>query len=572
MEEKIEINYFPNGVRYWWLNEESQRVLNGGYLLSGETSEGAIDRITTAAAKRLFKPELQPIFKELFEKGWISISSPTWSNMGTQRGLPISCFNVHVGDSVEDITGKLGEVMMQTKLGGGTSGYFGELRGRGSTITDNGKSSGAVSFMKLFDTTMDVVSQGGVRRGAFAAYLDIDHPDIEEFLNIKSIGSPIQNLFNGVCIPDYWMQEMIDGDESKRKIWAKVLESRQQKGLPYLFFTDNVNKNKPEIYKKLGMSINASNLCSEIALPSSQDESFVCCLASMNLALYDEWKDTDAVQFAIWFLDAVMSEFIEKSEGSHYLKAAHNFAKRHRALGLGVMGWHSYLQSINRPFGHPLNIGLTKNIFSSIEEQAKKASKELALIYGPAPIFLEGNSLKEIEDRTLYRNTTVMAIAPTTSSSSILGQVSPGIEPFSSNYFKAGLAKGNFIRKNKYLEKILEEKGHNTEEVWREIMLNHGSIYSLSDDILSPEEKEVFKTFKEISQADIILQAIERQKYIDQTQSLNINIPPEIAVKDVNKLIIDGWKGGIKTFYYQRSKSVTKELLSNIVTCSGCEI
>jgi ribonucleoside-diphosphate reductase alpha chain len=299
--------------KYWWFNEESEQVLNRGYLLKGETVESAVDRIVIAACNRLNRMDLYDEMKNMIERGWVSLSSPIWANMGTKRGLPISCFNVHVPDSVQGVTEKLGEVIMQTKIGGGTSGYFGELRGRGAAITDNGKSSGSVSFMKLFDTAMDVVSQGGVRRGAFASYLDIDHPDIEEFLQIKSIGSPIQNLFTGVCIPDYWMQEMIDGDDDKREIWAKVLESRQQKGLPYLFFTDNVNRNKPEIYKKLGLSINSSNLCSEIALPSTENESFICCLASMNLELYDEWKDTNAVRLAIYFLDAVLSEFIEKT-------------------------------------------------------------------------------------------------------------------------------------------------------------------------------------------------------------------------------------------------------------------
>ena len=549
--------------KYWWLNEESEQVLNRGYLLKGETVEGAIDRITEAACKRLFKPELKEDFKELIERGWMSLSSPIWANMGTKRGLPISCFNVHVPDSIEQITHKVGEVIMQTKIGGGTSGYFGELRGRGAAITDNGKSSGSVSFMKLFDTTMDVVSQGGVRRGAFASYLDIDHPDIEEFLQIKSIGSPIQNLFTGVCIPDYWMQEMIDGDENKREVWAKVLESRQQKGLPYLFFTDNVNRNKPQIYKDLNLQINASNLCSEIALPSSIDESFVCCLASMNLELYDEWKDTNTVKLAIYFLDAVMSEFIDKTEDNHFLQAAHNFAKRHRALGLGVMGWHSYLQSKNIPFEGVMSRSLTSIIFKQLQEQSKEASKELAMIYGPAPIYTE------IKEEEIYRNTTTMAIAPTTSSSAILGQVSPGIEPYSSNYFKAGLAKGNFIRKNKYLQELLKSKGEDTEEVWREIMLKSGSVQSLS--CLTQEEKEVFKTFKEISQYEIISQAALRQKYIDQAQSLNLNIPSEVPIKDVNKLFIEAWKQGIKTLYYQRSSSVAKEQLTNIVSCTSCE-
>ena len=552
-------------TRLWWFNEESEQVLNRGYLLKGETVEGAIERVAHAAAKRLYRPELKPKFKEVLEKGWMSWSSPIWANMGTKRGLPISCFNVHVPDDVEGITDKLGEVIMQTKIGGGTSGYFGELRGRGTAITDNGKSSGAVSFMKLFDVTMDVVSQGGVRRGAFAGYLDIDHPDIEEFLAIKDIGSPIQNLFTGVCVPDYWLNEMIDGDEEKRVTWAKVLESRQQKGLPYIFFTDNVNKNKPEIYKEKNMVINASNLCSEIALPSSEEESFVCCLASMNLELYDEWKDTDAVRTAIFLLDAVMSEFIEKTKENNHLKAAHNFAKRHRALGLGVMGWHSYLQRNNLPFGDVFNIARTNTIFGQIETQAYAASEELAEIYGPAPLFEETTN-SSIKPR---RNTTLIAIAPTTSSSSILGQASPGIEPFSSNYFKAGLAKGNFMRKNKYLQKILEEKGMDNEDTWRAIMLDKGSVQNIEG--LTQHEKEVFKTFKEISQMDIIKQAGARQKFIDQSQSLNLNIPSEVPVRDVNNLYITAWREGVKTLYYQRSSSVSKELISNIVSCSSCE-
>lgn len=550
----------------WWFNEESEQVLNRGYLLSGETVDGAIERVIDAMCKRLYKPELKEPFRQMIRRGWISFSSPVWANMGTERGLPISCFNVHLGDSVESITAKLGETMMQTKIGGGTSGYFGELRGRGSAVTNNGKSSGAVSFMKLFDTAMDVVSQGGVRRGAFAAYLDIDHPDIEEFLSIKDIGSPIQNLFNAVCVPDYWMQDMIDGDMEKRKIWAKVLESRQKKGLPYIFFTDNVNKNKPEIYKELGLSINASNLCSEIALPSSIKESFICCLCSMNLELYDEWKDTDAVRLAVFMLDAILSEFIEKTKSNYYLKPAHDFAVRHRALGLGVLGWHSYLQKNMIPFGHPLNIGRTHKIFGDIQEKALKASEELADIYGPAPIYKESKN-PDIKKR---RNTTVMAIAPTTSSSSILGQVSPGIEPYMANYYKAGLAKGNFIRKNKYLEALLESKGLNTEDTWRIIMNNHGSVSTVEG--LTDDEKDVFKTFQEISQMDIIMQAAARQKYIDQAQSLNLMIPSTLPVKDVNTLMITAWKEGVKTLYYQRSSSMAKELLSNIVKCSGCEI
>jgi len=375
--------------RMWWLNEESKNMLNRGYLLKGETVEKAIERIATAAAKRLNKPEMADSFIELIGKGWMSLSSPIWANMGTERGLPISCFNVHVPDNIEGITHKLGEVIMQTKIGGGTSGYFGELRERGSPVTDNGKSSGAVSFMKLFDTVMDTISQGGVRRGAFAAYLDIDHQDIREFLEIKNIGSPIQNLFNGVCIPDYWMQEMIAGDQDKREIWAKVLESRQQKGLPYLFFSDNVNRSKPDVYKDKNMVIQASNLCSEIVLPSNLTESFVCCLSSMNLELYDEWKDTDAVRRATFFLEAVMQEFIVKTDGNHYLFAANRFARRHRALGLGVLGWHSYLQKNMIPFEGLKAKSLTNDIFKTISERANAASRELADVTGNRK-FLKG--------------------------------------------------------------------------------------------------------------------------------------------------------------------------------------
>jgi ribonucleoside-diphosphate reductase alpha chain len=545
--------------RLWWLNDESQQVLNRGYLLKGETVSTAIERIANAAAKRLYKPELSEAFIEMIEKGWMSLSSPIWANMGTERGLPISCFNVHVPDQIEGITHKLGEVIMQTKIGGGTSGYFGELRERGSAVTDNGKSSGAVSFMKLFDTAMDTISQGGVRRGAFAAYLDIDHPDILEFLKIKSIGSPLQNLFYAVCVPDYWMQDMIDGNEEKRVVWAKVLESRQQKGLPYIFFSDNVNRNKPDVYKDKKMRINASNLCSEIALPSTKEESFICCLSSMNLELYDEWKDTEAVKLAIFFLDAVLQEFIAKTEGNYYLTSAHNFAKRHRALGLGVMGWHSYLQKNRIPFEGIQAKQKTNEIFKSILDKAYKASEDLARIYGEP----------EVLQYYGRRNTTLLAIAPTTSSSAILGQTSPGIEPFSSNYYKAGLAKGNFMRKNKHLKELLKEKELDDEETWRSIMLNHGSVQHLTT--LTQEEKDVFKTFKEISQLEIIQQASIRQKYIDQAQSLNLNIPSSLPIKEVNKLIIEAWKLGIKTLYYQRSQSVSKEFVANIVSCSSCE-
>lgn len=556
---------FATGRPYWWLNDESQKMLNGGYLLKGETVEMAVERIAGSASARLGKPELKQAFTEIIENGWMSLSSPVWANSGTNRGLPISCFNVHVADDMASIGTKLSEVIIQTKHGGGTSGSFNALRGRGTEVTNNGKATGAVSFMKLFDTAMDTVSQGDVRKGAFASYLNIDHLDISEFLDIRSVGNPIQNLYTGVTVPDYWMEDMVAGDKGKRDIWAKVLKSRKETGMPYIMFSDTVNNNKPYIYKYLDISIDSSNLCSEIMLPSNKNESFVCCLSSMNIGLYDEWKDTDAVRYAIFFLDSIISEFIDKTKGLAYMDSARNFAIRHRAVGLGVLGWHSYLQENMIPFGSLEANMLSSSIFRQLKNQSMSASIELGELLGYAPIFDENESF----DGVKMRNTTQMAIAPTTSSSAILGQVSAGIEPFSSNLFKVGLAKGNFIRKNIKLEAILEEKGMNTDEVWNDIMMKGGSVQHI--EWLSDLEKEVFLTFPEISQMDIITQASIRQKFIDQSQSLNINIPNGVSVKDTNSLIIEAWKLGVKTIYYQRSSSVSKDFVKSVVSCSSCE-
>lgn len=548
------------GTPYWWYNEESKQMLSGGYLQQGESVEDAVERICQSASKRLYKPELKNIFKEMIIKGWISFSSPVWANMGTSRGLPISCFNVYIPDDIVGISDKLSEVIIQTKTGGGTSGYYGDVRPRGSKIAGDGSATGSVSFMNIVDTVMSNVSQSHIRKGAFCSYLPIDHGDIDEFLQIRNIGNPIQNLFTGVCVSDSWMQDMIDGNERNREIWAKVLKSRKETGMPFIVFSDTVNNNKPEVYKKHSLTINGSNLCSEIMLPSTEDESFVCCLASMNLELYDEWKDTDAVYYATFFLDAVMEEFIRNSKGKKHLENARRFAKRHRALGLGVLGYHSYLQKNNIPFESMMAKMFNAEAFRRIQSESQRASRDLAEIYGE-PELLKGTGL---------RNTTTMAIAPTTSSSSILGQTSQGIEPFASNYYKVGLAKGNFMRKNKYLKKLLEEKGKDTEEIWRDIMLSDGSVQHL--DFLSDDEKAVFKTFKEIAPIEIIVQAGQRQKYIDQSQSLNLNIPPNVPVKDVNAILIEAWKVGVKTLYYQRSSSVSKLVSQQFTaTCSSCE-
>ena len=551
--------------KYWWLTEESQAMLERGYLLPNQTVEEKLNVICKYAAS-FYKDEvgLKERFLEIFERGWCSLSSPIWANFGEDRGLPISCFSSFVPDDLDKIYGTLHEVAMMTKLGGGTSGYFGKLRPIGTPIKGGGISSGLMSFTELFDTTTKVVSQSGVRRGAFAAYLDIDHPEIEEFLKVKDKGHSLQTINTAVSVSDEWMKQMKDGDKEKRELWAKILKSRREKGIPYIFFSDTANRNKPQIYKDTNSTIHSSNLCSEIFLPTSEMESFVCCLMSMNLSTYDEWKNTDAVRLAVMILDAVMSDFIKKTKNLPYMQRAHNFAVRHRALGLGVLGWHSLLQQKMIPFESFEAQQLNASIFKYLKEKSYEASIELGEKYGYAPIF-EGVETTD----TKRRNTTLMAIAPTTSSSSILGQVSPSIEPYASNYFVAGLAKGSFSRKNTELEKLLESKGKNSEDVWKNIIQNQGSVQQL--DFLSENEKKVFKTFQEISPLAIIQQAAARQSFIDQGQSVNLKIPSSMGIKDINTIHMEAWELGLKSLYYQRGTSVAKEAVLEMMECKSCE-
>lgn len=550
--------------KYWWLTDESKQMLERGYLLPNQIVDEKLNSICKYAAS-FYKDEegLKEKFLELFERGWCSLSSPIWANFGEDRGLPISCFNTYIPDSMDGIYGALHEVAMETKLGGGTSGYF-KLRSIGSPIKGGGISSGLMSFVELFDTTTKVVSQAGVRRGAFAAYVDIEHPEIEKFLTVKDKQSSLQSINTGICVSDEWMKLMEDGDKEKREIWAKILKSRREKGIPYLFFSDTVNKNKPQIYKDTNSIINASNLCNEIYLPTSETESFVCCLLSMNLFTYDEWENTDAVKLAVMFLDAVMSDFIKKVKDIPSMYKTYNFAKRHRALGLGVMGWHSLLQQKMIPFESFEAQQLNTSIFKYLKENSYKASIEIGDKYGYAPIF------DEVETSDIKRrNTTLLALAPTTSSSSILGQVSPSVEPYASNYFVAGLAKGSFTRKNLQLENLLINKNKNTEDVWKSIIQNQGSVQHL--DFLTDIEKEVFKTFQEISPFTIIQQASARQYFIDQGQSINLKIPNAMSIRDVNKVHMEAWKLGLKGLYYQRGTSVAKEAVLSMMECKSCE-
>lgn len=545
----------------YWLNKDSRKFLERGYLLEGETPEQRIRDIAETAEKILKSEGFADKFEDYMHRGFYSLSSPIWANFGRKRGLPISCFGSYVGDTMEDIMNKVSEVALMTKHGGGTSAYFGGLRGRGTPISSGGESTGSVHFMELYDKLMEVVSQGSVRRGSFATYLPIDHPDIEEFLKIRGEGHPIQNLSIGVCVSDEWMKKMVDGDKEARRIWGLVIKKRFESGYPYIFFSDNANNQAPQIYKDKGLKIHNSNLCSEIMLSNQEDESFVCDLSSLNLETWEEWKATDATEVLVYFLDAVMTEFIDKTEGIKFMEAPRKFAMNQRALGVGVLGWHSLLQSKMIGFESMEAKMLNNAVWKGIRERADYASRFLAKHYGNAPIY-EGSEYTR-------RNTTTLAVAPTTSSSFILGQVSPSIEPLNSNYFVKDLAKGKFTFKNPYLKKLLKEKGMDDDDTWKSVLIKGGSVQHL--DFLSQEEKDVFKTFGEISQKEIIIQAAQRQKYIDQGQSLNIMIPPNTKPKEVNELMIFAWEQGIKSLYYQRSANPAQELARSILTCKSCE-
>ena len=559
-----------------WLTEESITFLQRGYLSEGESAIERIKTISDHAEKILGIDGFAEKFYNNMSKGWYSLSSPVWANFGKKRGLPVSCFGSNISDNIESILYTTAEVGEMSKMGGGTSGYFGNIRHRGAKITDNGLAPGSVHFMNMFEAVVDNISQGATRRGRFSPYLPIEHPDIEEFLDIGTEGFPIQDLTHAVTVTDKFMEEMIAGDKDKRSKWAKVIQRRGEIGYPYIMFHDTMNNNTVDVYKDKGATIYNSNLCSEIALHNSDDESFVCVLSSMNVLHYDEWKETDAVEVLTMFLDAVNTEFCTKLEdirdngtpegkkAFYFMEKAYNFASRQRALGLGVLGWHSLLQSKGLPFDSRDTARLNVEVFKLIQEKSYKASEELARLFGE-PEYLKGYG---------RRNVTLNAIAPTTSSAFILGQVSQSIEPLFSNCYVKDLAKMKVTVKNPVLKLLLEKLGKDTKETWDSIKKHDGSVQHL--DFLTDEEKEVFRTFAEINQSSIINQAAIRQDYIDQSQSLNLMISPDMPTKDINKLLIDAWKLGVKTLYYQHSMNSAqafsrKKLQLNDLQCIACE-
>lgn len=544
---------------FYWVTPETRTFMERGYLDEGQSVEERVREIAERAEEILQMEGFADEFEHCMSKGWFSLSTPVWVNFGKEKGLPISCYGTTLQDDVIDILRGNAEIGAMSKVGGGTATYFGELRPRGAKISTGGETNGAVSMMELFNTTTNVISQGKVRRGSWAAYLPVDHGDIEEFLQVRSEGHPIQDISMAVCIPNYWMEEMIGGDVKKREIMAKIHKKRSETGYPYIFFTDNVNDGKPQWYKDQDMEIKHSQLCAEIMEYTDEDKSFVCCLSSMNLLHYDEWKGTNAVRVLTNLLEAVYSEFVEKASGVPFLEKAVRFAEDHRSIGVGALGYHSYLQSKRIPFESLTARLINKEMFRVIDTETRSQSEALAESQGE-PAVLKGYG---------ERFSTRMAIAPTTSSSFILGQVSPSIEPLQSNYFTKDLAKGKFTYKNPYLKDLLAEKDMDTQEVWRQIMLSGGSVQGL--DFLSQEEKDIFKTFGEISQMEVIQQAADRQKYIDQGQSLNVMIGDEVPLRDVNKLVIEAWKLGVKTLYYQRGANMAQQVGRDILNCAVCE-
>ena len=549
-----------------YFDEISLATISKGYLLPGETPRKAYRRVAIATATRLNRPDLENKFFKILWNGWLGLASPVLSNMGTDRGLPISCFGVDTPDSIRGIGLTNAELMKLTSVGGGVGISLSRIRPRGREIKGNGKSEGVVPWAKIYDSTIIATNQGNVRRGAASVNLDINHADIDEFLEIRRPkGDPNRqclNLHQCVVVDDVFMRKLESRDQPSMERWAKILKARMETGEPYIMFKDNVNKANPIAYMMNNLDVSMTNICTEITLHTDEEHSFICCLSSLNLAKYDEWKDTDTVQLSVYFLDGVMQEFIEKTSGKESMVRTNAHAKKGRALGLGVMGWHTFLQQKGLPFNSIASTAHTHNIFSKIKNDAEAASRQLAVEYGE-PLWCRGTGM---------RNTHLLAIAPTVSNSVITGGISAGIEPLPANIYTFNGAKGTFIRKNKVLEAMLESKNENKDKYWDQMLRDNGSVLGLPDTILSPDEKELFLTFPEINQLELVRQAAIRQRYIDQTQSLNLSFDPQDSPKWINQVHMEAHKLGIKTLYYLRTDSVIKgDLGSRQAECVSCE-
>ena len=542
---------------HWGNTDVYRKTISGGYLLQGESPREAYVRVSKAVARRLYKPELADTFFEYIWNGWLCLASPVLSNTGTDRGLPISCFGIDVADSISDIGTKNLEMMLLAKHGGGGGVGINMISPAGSKITGNGTSDGVVPFCKVYDSTILATNQGSVRRGAASVNINIEHADFDEWLEIREPKGDVNrqslNLHQCAVVGDKFMRRLEAGDKDARNKWSKLLQKRKATGEPYILFKGNTNKANPDAYKSNSLKVHMTNICSEITLHTDENHSFVCCLSSLNLAKYDEWKNTNLIYDSIWFLDGVMEEFIHRAKGLRGFENSVRSASKGRALGLGVLGWHTYLQEKGIPFEGLLSQYETRRIFSQIKIESDRASRNLAETYGE-PLWCVGTGM---------RNTHTRAIAPTVSNSKLSGNISPGIEPWAANVFTEQSAKGTFIRKNPTLVKFLRKNKLNTEKIWDKILRDGGSVQGLKelDDLTFTNDipaKEVFKTFKEINQLELVNQAGIRQQYIDQAVSLNLAFPSEATPKWINKVHLDAWKKGIKTLYYMRTESVLR--------------
>ena len=548
-----------------WMNEVALSTISKGYLLPDETPRKAYKRVVSSIASRLGRPDLENKFFKYIWNGWIGLASPVLSNTGTDRGLPISCFGIDTPDSIRGIGLTNAELMKLTSQGGGVGISLSRIRERGAPIKGNGKSEGVVPWAKIYDSTIIATNQGSVRRGAASVNLDINHPDIGEYLQIRRPkGDPNRqclNLHQCVVVDDSFMRKLNDREQEAMELWLEILKARVETGEPYIMFKDNVNKDNPMAYLMNNLDVSMTNICSEITLHTDEEHSFICCLSSLNLAKYDEWKDTDVVETAIYFLDGVMEEFIQKTNGKESMIRTHRHAKKGRALGLGVMGWHTFLQKKDLPFNSIASTAWTHTIFSQIKLKAESASRKLAEEYGE-PVWCRGTGM---------RNTHLLAVAPTVSNSRISG-CSAGIEPQPANVYTFNGAKGTFIVKNPELVAKLKATKNNTEKVWDQILADNGSVQNLPADVLPEEDKEVFLTFSEVNQLGLVQQAAIRQKYIDQTQSLNLCFDPTDSPRWINQVHLEAWKLGIKTLYYLRTDSVIKgDLGSRVADCVSCD-
>nr|WP_232275659.1 ribonucleoside-diphosphate reductase subunit alpha [Komagataeibacter oboediens] len=544
-------------------------TLDNRYLLPGESYQDLFGRVASyyganpAHAQRLY---------DYISRHWFMPATPVLSNGGTTRGLPISCFLNEANDSLRGIVDLWNENVWLASKGGGIGSYWGNLRSIGENVGRNGKTSGVIPFIRVMDSLTLAISQGSLRRGSAAVYLPVWHPEIEEFIELRrpTGGDPNRkalNLHHGVLVPDAFMRAVADDDEwallspkdntvirkiSARSLWIRILTARMEQGEPYIIFSDHVNNARPEHHKLAGLEVKTSNLCAEITLPTGMDQhgcerTAVCCLSSLNLETWDEWKDNPQfIEDVMLFLDNVLQDFIDRAPDD--MERARYAAMRERSVGLGVMGFHSFLQARDVPFESVVAKSWNRRIFKHIRAQADAASRKLAEERGPCPDAADYGVMERFSNK--------MAIAPTASISIIAGNASPGIEPIAANVFLQKTLSGSFTVRNRHLDRLLTQKGQNTNEVWSSITLNKGSVQHL--DFLTQQEKDVFKTAFELDQRWVIEHAADRAPFICQAQSINIFLPANVHKRDLHQIHYMAWKRGVKSLYYCRSLSIQR--------------